>query len=226
MAQAVPRARMVAAEIEADIESEGWQVGSILGSEPQLCERYKVSRSVFREAVRLLESKRVARMKAGRGGGLLICEPDADAVVGSVALLLRRMDVDLGNLVEAHRSIAITSARLAAERIDEEGIKHLRSLLEARGPSDRLEPSEIRAEAMSFQNEIARWSRNPVLDVFSQVLVALTNQRVPLPSAESWPAVRNAHCQVIDAIIARDSALAQYRMHRHFDGIARAWRVG
>src|SRR5262249_29752956 len=82
------RAELVAREIELEILERGWCVGESLGSEPELLARFGVSRSVFREAVRLLEHDDVARMRQGPGGGLVVTEPDAGTVARAAALLL------------------------------------------------------------------------------------------------------------------------------------------
>ncbi|WP_342666184.1 GntR family transcriptional regulator [Mycobacterium genavense] len=53
----------IARDIEADIVRRGWPVGESLGSEHAVQQRYGVSRSVLREAVRLVEHHQVARMR-------------------------------------------------------------------------------------------------------------------------------------------------------------------
>ena len=65
------RASKIARQIEADIVRRGWTIGESLGSERDLQQRYEVSRSVLREAVRLVEHHQVARMRRGPNGGLL-----------------------------------------------------------------------------------------------------------------------------------------------------------
>src|SRR6202043_3013780 len=73
-------AAAVATRIRHDIIAAGWPVGSVLASEPELLERYGVSRPVLREAGRILESQRVARMRRGPRGGLVVLEPDGSAL--------------------------------------------------------------------------------------------------------------------------------------------------
>ncbi|MCW2496503.1 GntR family transcriptional regulator, partial [Jatrophihabitans sp.] len=123
------RAEGLAAQIESDIEVAGWPVGETLGSEIELCQRYGVGRGVLREAIRLLEHYSVARMKTGRGGGLVVCEPDVGVVARGAALLLRRMRVRPEHLIEARRTIEMTCVRVAAEEIDEFGVQRLRTSL-------------------------------------------------------------------------------------------------
>ena len=68
-------AEHVAAQIRGDIIAKGWPVGQVLAAEPELIERYGVSRSVLREAVRIVEYLGVARMRQGPGGGLVVTTP-------------------------------------------------------------------------------------------------------------------------------------------------------
>lgn len=79
---------MVAAAIHEDIADSGWKIDSLFGTEVQLLERYGVSLSVLREAVRLLEYHTAARMRRGPGGGLVVTAPQARASIDTIALYL------------------------------------------------------------------------------------------------------------------------------------------
>lgn len=82
------RASKIARRIEADIVRRGWPIGASLGSESALQQRFCVSRSVLREAVRLVEHHQVARMRRGPNGGLFICEPNAGPATRAVVIYL------------------------------------------------------------------------------------------------------------------------------------------
>ena len=69
------KATVTAGRIVDDVVALGWPIGTVLGSESDLLERYGVSRAVFREAVRLVEHQQVASMRRGPGGGLVVSEP-------------------------------------------------------------------------------------------------------------------------------------------------------
>ncbi len=120
------RASKIARQIEADIVRRGWTIGESLGSEHALQQRYEVSRSVLREAVRLVEHHQVARMRRGPNGGLLICEPDAGPATRAVVIYLEYLGTTLGDLLNARLVLEPLAASLAAERIDEAGIDRLR----------------------------------------------------------------------------------------------------
>ena len=95
------RAAKVADRIIEDVMALGWPVGEVIGSEADLLERYRVSRAVFREAVRLVEHQQVARTRRGPGGGLVITEPTIGAVIDAVVLYLHRVDARLDEIFEA-----------------------------------------------------------------------------------------------------------------------------
>src|ERR1700744_6667184 len=86
----VKRAAKVANGIVEDVMALGWPVGQVLGSEAELLERYRVSRAVFREAVRLVEHQQVAHTRRGPGGGLVVTEPTVAAGIDAVVLDLYR----------------------------------------------------------------------------------------------------------------------------------------
>src|SRR6266568_1919956 len=112
------RAARVADQIVGDVVAMGWPVGELLGSEADLLKRYRVSRAVFREAVRLVEHQQVAHTRRGPGGGLVITEPTADAVIDAVVLYLYRVEARLDELFEARLVLEEIVTDLAPGRLD------------------------------------------------------------------------------------------------------------
>ena len=94
---------MLAERIEDEIIAAGWPVGSAIGSESELLERYGVSRAVFREAIRIVNHHGVAAMRRGPGGGLVVATPDLDAMVRAVTLQLRYATITPDQVNEARR---------------------------------------------------------------------------------------------------------------------------
>lgn len=72
----------IAHRIFAPPSAAGWPVGANLDTEQALLHRYEVSRSVLREAIRLLEAMTVAVMRRGPSGGLIVAQPSLES--GSV----------------------------------------------------------------------------------------------------------------------------------------------
>ncbi|HEY0227737.1 MAG TPA: FCD domain-containing protein, partial [Mycobacterium sp.] len=152
-------ASTIARDIEADIIRRGWPVGASLGSERALQQHFSVSRSVLREAVRLVEHHQVARMRRGPNGGLLICEPDAGPATRAIVIYLEYLGTTLSDLLNARLVLEPLAASLAAERIDESGIDRLRAVLHA---EEQWKPG-LPAPRDEFHIALAEQSKNPVL---------------------------------------------------------------
>src|SRR5262245_31074298 len=99
----------LARRIEEEIIAAGWPVGMRLGSEPELIERYGISRAVLREAIRILEHHQVARTREGRGGGLVVTAPDSGAITRALELYLRYQGVSLVDLLETKRALEMAA---------------------------------------------------------------------------------------------------------------------
>jgi DNA-binding FadR family transcriptional regulator len=156
-------ASILARDIEADIVHRGWAVGESLGSEQALQQRFGVSRSVLREAVRLVEHHQVARMRRGPNGGLYICEPDAGPATRAVVIYLEYLGTTLGDLLNARLVLEPLAASLAAERIDEAGIARLRAVLHA---EEQWKPG-LPAPRDEFHIALAEQSKNPCCNCLS-----------------------------------------------------------
>ncbi len=215
----------IARDIEADIVRRGWATGESLGSEHALQQRFGVSRSVLREAIRLVEHHQVARMRRGPGGGLITCEPDAGPATRAVVIYLEYLDTTLGDLLNARLVLEPLAAALAAERIDEAGIARLRGVLRA---EEQWRPG-LPAPRDEFHIALAEQSKNPVLQLFIDILMRLTT-RYALQSrtdsaTEAVEAVDHMHIdhsRVVAAVTAGDSARAKTLTERHVEAVT-AW---
>jgi DNA-binding FadR family transcriptional regulator len=214
------RASRIARRIEADIIRRGWPIGESLGSEQALQERYQVSRSVLREAVRLIEHHRVARMRRGPNGGLLICEPDAAPATHAIIIYLEYLDITIGDLLDARLLLEPLAAARAAEQIDEAGIDRLRAVL--RAEQHRQPPND------EFHTALAEQSKNPVLQLFIDILTRLTVRYAEdsrLDSArEAFEAIEHRyrdHAAIIAAVTAGDAARAMTLSEQHAESVTR-----
>lgn len=218
-------ASRIARELEADIVRRGWATGESLGSEPALQERFGVSRSVLREAVRLVEHHQVARMRRGPGGGLIICEPDAGPATRAVVIYLEYLGTTLGDLLNARLVLEPLAASLAAERIDEAGIARLRAVL--RG-EEEWKPG-LPTPRDEFHIALAEQSKNPVLQLFIDVLMRLTT-RYALQSrtdtateaVEAVDRMHVDHSEIVEAVTSGDPARAKTLSERHVEAVT-AW---
>lgn len=208
-------AEELAKKLESEIMMSGWPVGQSLGSEAELIDRWEVSRAVFREAVRIVEHHGAARMRRGPGGGLIVTAPDPHAVVQAVTLCLDYENVSAADLLTTRSALELTCVRLAAESVDEDGIRRLRSLLEQ---EQRLGMAGVATgHPYELHIAIAEVTGNRAITLLVTILTRLMYERtgdLEFDSSEIV-AVHQAHSSIVDAIISGDTALAQHRASRH-----------
>jgi DNA-binding FadR family transcriptional regulator len=211
------RAAKVADRIVEDVTALGWPVGHVLGSEADLVARYRVSRAVFREAVRLVEHQQVARTRRGPGGGLVITEPTVGAVVDAVVQYLHHVAARLDEVFEARIIVEELACTLASERSGGTDPGARRSLVLGGVPDD------ADTETSEFHGFVAALSGNACLVFLVNVLRAVTERY----SVESCPPAQagerdasTAHAGIAEAIVRGDAGLARSRMRQHLQAEA------
>jgi DNA-binding FadR family transcriptional regulator len=225
-------AEQTAEKIEMRIIEMDWPVGKVIGSEHDLLAEYGVSRAALREAIRLLEHHNVAYMRRGPGGGLVVAEPDPDAMAHAAAVYLRYRKVNPPDLFETRTALELAAVRSAAEHIDEDGIIKLRDAL---AHESEFLGGESDATIHDFHVVVAELTGNPALHLFINVLTQLSAARFlgvtalfdkqaarSVSAAQQVEEVHRVHEAIADAIIAGDVALAQHRMLRHLTALAAA----
>src|SRR5262245_32652497 len=88
--------------------------GELLGREPELVERFGVSRPSLREALRILEAKGLVSVVRGRGGGVVVHEPDERIAAHTAALVLQARNVSVADVHEARTLLELAAVRAVA----------------------------------------------------------------------------------------------------------------
>lgn len=209
-------AATVASRIVDDVFAREWPVGEVIGSEAELLERYGVSRAVFREAVRLVEHQHVARMRRGPGGGLVVTEPDAQAVIDASVLYLLRVRARLDEVFEARLVLEEIVTELAAKRIEKSDRERLRQLIEDEAAGQVF-------DHRALHSLLAALTRNPVLELFvdtlNRVAAFYFSDREALGTS-TLSASAHAHRRIAEAVMQGDGDLARRRMHTHLEAEA------
>src|SRR5690606_32815204 len=95
----------LAAHLKSAISEGKYSVGTALPSEREMMERFGVSRTVVREALRALAGQGLIEVKRGRSGGSYITKPKESDVVSSLNFYLNGKDIRLVDLVYARLAI-------------------------------------------------------------------------------------------------------------------------
>ena len=216
-------AAQVARRIEAEVVRRGWPVGESLGSEPELRIEHRVSRSVLREAVRLVEHHQVARMRRGPNGGLFVAAPDAGPAARAMVIYLEYVGTSVDDLMQARELLEPLAASLAAQHVGEDGIQLLRRTLDA----ETDEIGDRSAEALHVV--LGELSSNAVLRLFIDVLLRLTSRYAQpsneVPRTEYQKArseAKRRHSEIGTAVIAGDGGRAESLLAGYLDEV-RNW---
>lgn len=178
--------------------------------ESRLAKELAISQSPVREALRDLAAMGMVDIESRRGAS--VRKPDAQ---------------ELRDVSEVRAEIDALAARLAAERLDVEGLAALQDaydrMLSCWEAEDHVGMTEADAE---FHGRIAEASGNGavvrvfgMLEPFARTFITLTS-----PHVEVEPILRQ-HGDILEALVARDPALAASRAHQHQMAVRSAFFV-
>jgi GntR family transcriptional regulator, transcriptional repressor for pyruvate dehydrogenase complex len=205
-----PAAQQIAHQILDHLVSGKVRPGDRLPSERQLAEKLGVSRSTIRDALKSLGMLGLIRAKPG--GGSYFQDVPSNLLPRSVEwglLLGERHTLDL---LEARTIIEVGVARLAAQRIDKEGVDRLQDVL-AKMKAAQKDPKEFVEADLEFHFRLADASRNSSL---CEILAGMRNllevwvRRVVYAAAEK-EGLRlryGRHVAIFDAVKKGDSDAA------------------
>lgn len=217
-------ATVVVEELAHEIISGGFATGDILPTEPVLCEQFGFSRTVIREAVKLLEERGLVRVEQGRGTTV---QPRRswnllDPLVIRIALEYDEDMSLLESLVSVRTILEREMARAAASRLTEDDLAELAANIEAMETSyDDYE--RFRGFDQSFHAVVMQASSNEVGLTIVRTIHRHGGVRPLLAGGSSRASLERTvrdHRAVYDALAAGDGELAAALISSH---IASAW---
>lgn len=203
----------VSLRIAQDIAERKYKPGTRLGSEPEVCERYGVSRAVFREAVRTLELHAIVQVRRGIGGGLIVGVADPAYTVELTSIYFQYARLKPRHFYELWRAIQTAAVPLAARRIDDEGRARLAAALAAQEPA---KPRDMHAIDGRLHAEFSALSDNRVLALFTRIMAGIAAYfPTEVPQPEIWKVFSESHAEIAGAISRGEPALAHRLIIRH-----------
>ena len=204
-------------QLHHDIHSKKLQPGDRIGLEADLTLKYGISRSIFREAVRMLEMIGLVEHRKGRVGGLVVAKPDSSGIVPTIAIFLGYMDFDFEKLNEARTSIEMKVAQLAATNINEESAKLLTKALTL---EQEASDEEFISAAMNMHTLINRIADNGVFSLFIDVMLnsrifKIEDQLRAKKALKNAQKIKNSHSLIVKAILDKSPPQASRRMIEH-----------
>jgi DNA-binding FadR family transcriptional regulator len=150
--------------------------GSVLPSEPEMSTRFGVSRSVIREALRVLGEKGLVEVR--HGSGTRVTAPERwDALDPAVLKLLHGRGSSaavLRDLLEARKNVECELAGLAAERADVADRADIGAAIATMRAALDDPATYVRGDS-AFHRTLVRAARNRVLERMSQPMQELVS---------------------------------------------------
>jgi GntR family transcriptional repressor for pyruvate dehydrogenase complex len=189
--------------------------GFSLPPERELAKSLFVGRSLLREALRILELQGVITVTPGRGGGIRVRRPSVDTIARDLAILFRWEHHDLSEIMKTRSLIEIACARELCRSATPARIRALR-----RSAARRASAGDTAPYARFHHLLVASTGNRFLLQTYRALCQALyveITQAAPALNAEREACQRD-HCEIIDAIEARDADAAEWHLTSHLVG--------
>jgi DNA-binding FadR family transcriptional regulator len=219
-------ARAVTADLVDRIVRGVHPPGTPLPAEPELCETFSVSRTVVREAVKILQEKGLVQVR--QGSGTVVTPPTRWNMLDSLVLTASIAEEDglaiLDDLVVTRRLLEADMANVAARVVDQETLDRLLALVDR---MDELvdDSAGYEEEDRAFHDTVMQASGNRIARA---VVRSLQSQAIHSPryvgrTERSLCVASNlGHRRIYDRIVAHDPAGAAAAMFTH---ITDAWLI-
>jgi GntR family transcriptional regulator, transcriptional repressor for pyruvate dehydrogenase complex len=212
-------------QIRALIREGRWAPGDQIPPERELAERFRVSRTSVREALRALEMQGI--IDSRQGGGTFVRTADTEALVPPLAAAILRGRQELAEVLEVRELIEPGIARGAAQRATAEHVAELETLLE-RQRRCIAEGRSFVDEDTAFHYTLARAADNHILlRLHNLILDLLRESRQSYLHVPDRPQTSlRGHEAILNAIKMHDPQAAYNASLEHItevkEGILRA----
>src|SRR3954454_21142649 len=214
------------AELVGQIVRGDYPPGASLPAEPALCAAFAVSRTVVREAVKMLQEKGLVQVR--RGFGTVVTAPLTWNMLDEMVLAAAIAEPDglkiLDDLVVTRRVLETDMTNVAARQADADVIARLGSLVDR---MDELvgDAQAYAAHDRAFHDLIMQASGNRLARAVVRALesqVVNTARYMGKPTKELCAASNRGHRRIYERIAAHDPSGAADAMLTH---ITEAWLV-
>ena len=223
--------QQIADEIRALIVGGDLVEGDSLGREPELVERFGVSRPSLREALRILETEGLVEVVRGLHGGVVVRAPDRRMTARTAALVLQARNVALADVFEARsmlEPLAAKSLALSAQRGRKAATAKLRALISAE--QDALEDPDAFGQANArFHERLVALAGNQTLTILAEMLNEIVARAVAAVSrtedivgslATRRRGIRSQE-RLVELIEAGDASAAEEHWRSHMAIVSR-----
>ncbi len=212
-------------QIEESVLKGMLKPGDQLPAERELAQRFGVSRTAVREAVKVLREKGLVEAYSGRG--TFITDGTSQAIRQSLDRMIKIGQPEGStHLVEVREILEPGIAALAATRVEEQ---HLAAMREAIAVMDRArqDPDAFIEADLDFHLALAEAAANPlILSLIDSIVGLLREQRMGIFYVEGGPERGQFHHKrILEAIGNRDPEKSREAMRAHLRQVREDSRV-
>lgn len=209
----------VVGELEQLIVSGQLEPETRLPAERDLAEQLGVSRTVVREASRILVTKGLLEIQPGVG--TMVRQITNEQIVEPLNLLLRTRTggkVSFDHLHQVRSILEIEIAGLAAAHATEGDITRLRQIMAAMEAAQN-DPDQLAIHDADFHSALAQMTHNPLLAILVDSIRDLLQEYIALVTRYLDPRQENLplHYRLLERIEARDVDGARQAMGENLD---------
>lgn len=205
-------------QIKAMISEGRLKSGDQLPPERDLAEKFVVSRTSVREALRALESLGLVEIRPGEG--TFVREVSVEALIEPLAMVMLSQREAIGELFEARRLLEPVIAGLAARRATPEEIHEMERILEEQAKEIAAGGTGLRQDA-EFHAAIASAAHNRAITRLVHGIMDLLGQSREESLNTPGRPIRSHqdHRHVLEAIRGRDERGAEQAMRDHVSAV-------
>lgn len=190
-------------------------IGDYAFNEGALAEKFGVSRSTIREAVRSLEVR--GFVERVHGVGVRLIDNGLTAVSQSLSDMLMRSDVGYSELLEVRRIIEVQAARLAAIRATDEfeAMKAAISVME----DGNVSYNDYVEADLTFHSLVVKATKNTTLTAIVKSYEFIIRNLILMSTSPDYrPEIdKGLHKKVYESILKRDPDGAEKAMMEHLN---------
>src|SRR5215475_1931225 len=205
-------------QVKAMIAEGRLKGGDRLPPERDLAEKFVVSRTSVREALRALESLGLVEIRPGEG--TFVRQVSIDALVEPLALLMVSQREGIGELFEARRLLEPSLAALAATRATPEEVQEMERILDEQAKEVAAGRTGLAQDAQ-FHAAIGAAAHNRAITRIAHgIMDLLTQSREESLNTPGRPQrSHESHRRILKAIAERSPRAAEQAMRDHLDTV-------
>jgi GntR family transcriptional repressor for pyruvate dehydrogenase complex len=185
-----------------------------LPSEQELSKRFKVSRTVIREALKVLKERGLIRSRNGEGS--YISKPNTDTISSAINRIVQMDNISDEDIHSIRLLLETAAVRLAAFHAGPEDITRLQYTIDQMSIHPLSTEQRLRIDS-EFHITIARASGNKLLEMFVEVMTLLLGDYMVkgFPGPASMRQVISYHKKIFEAIKNRNPEDAEEAIRCH-----------